>query len=420
LLVKFSPYLIAMLIGLMIGVERERRNAHGHKTMGVRSFLLFSLSGALAGNITQPLIAFALAAFAVLASLLSYWQVLRIRNTQSLSMATEIAAVVTFALGYFANFEPILSLALSVIMLLFLHNETTLHSFIQKHLYPEEIQAAAILLLLTVGVIPILPDKTIDPWSLLNPRTLAIIIALIAYIQFGSYLISRIFGERLGVPLSGFLAGLVSSTAVCMTYPHMVKTAPKNTKALCASAIFATAASFIQIPVLVAVISVKLMTAILIPVIIITAICMIIGLVIYLKQTRTNLSHTYKNPLNIPSAIKLGSLIASFIIIIDLVNKFLGDISTQIATFLGALFDLHSVEIAIANLVEQKAVNLSFASYLVFLTMVSSLLPKIFLTIFLADGQYKKLMLPTLIVLLVLCLLLLPISFFWPNILYLI
>lgn len=418
LLVKISPYLIAMLIGLLIGIERERRASGGHKTMGVRSFLLFSLTGALAGNIAAPLVTFALAAFAVLASLLGYWQALRIRPAgQSLSMATEIAAVLTFALGYFANFEPLLSLALGVIMLLFLHNETVLHSFIKKHLYPEEIQAAATLLLLTVGVIPIIPDRAIDPWNILNLRKLAVIIALIAGIQFGSYLLSRIFGHRLGTPLSGFLAGLVSSTAVFISHPRLAKSSPKNRLSIVTSAIFATSASLIQVLILIAAISLPLFVALLLPIVVMAAFTIGIGIIFHLKQNGPYIEHgPHKNPLNILSAIKLGSLIASFVIIIDLVDRFLGDVSAQFAAFLGALFDLHSVSIASAHLFENKTVSLITAAQTVLLAILASMLPKIALTAFLSDRQYRSLMLPITVIFLALSLIAWALAVFWPKI----
>jgi hypothetical protein len=65
-LIKLSPYLIALAIGLMIGIERERRITKDEQPMGLRSFLLFALLGALAGGINQPFVTLGLLIFATL------------------------------------------------------------------------------------------------------------------------------------------------------------------------------------------------------------------------------------------------------------------------------------------------------------------------------------------------------------------
>ncbi|MCA9508087.1 MAG: DUF4010 domain-containing protein [Myxococcales bacterium] len=396
MLVKLSPYLIAILIGLLIGIERERQSIHGTKSMGVRTFLLLSILGAIAGGIDQPLIALALVIFLAAAVLINYMLSARQQSEKSsrpAGITTEIAALATFCLGYFSHIEPILCLLVGVTMVLILHNKTALHSFIRRYLRPDEIQAAAVLILLSVGVIPLIPNRTIDPLHIFNPFKLALLIAMIAGIQFIGYVISRIFGEKIGLPLAGFLAGNISSTAAFASYPRLARITPENYMSIASAALFAITAMLFQVFVLVAPISLPLLAALIIPLGIILLVCISVGIILVRKQKSDLARVTHSNPLNLRSAIKIGTLLTALIFIVDLSERFLGDFFTTLVSFFAALFELHGVVIGNANMVANKNVSIIAATNTIILAVTATMVSKIALTAFLAQGRYRKLML---------------------------
>lgn len=384
-----------MSIGLMIGVERERRNVKGQQPMGVRSFLLFALVGAIASGINQPLVALGLVIFAATATLIGYVRSshLATESVRSVGLTTEIAAMATFGLGYLANFEPLLSLSLGLIMLLVLLNKTFLHTITRKRLRPDELEAAAILLLLAVGVIPLIPDHTIDPFEIFNPRRLGVIIALIAGIQFAGYAASRIFGHRIGMPLSGFLAGTISSTAAFLSYPRLAKSRPASSLSIASAATFAVTATLCQLVVLLSAISWPLVIALILPLAAIIIISAILGIILSLKNGATTEKEERENPLSIYRAIRIGVLLTALVFIVDLTERFLGEAMTDVVSFLGALFELHGVAIASANMLENQTITIEMAANTVLVAMVASMVSKVALTVFFAEGVYRRIML---------------------------
>ncbi len=396
---KISPYFIAMVIGLVIGVERERQRLNSVQAMGVRSFLLISLLGAIAAGIDKAAIGLAIALFAAAAILLGYFKTSKAAlasGRPDIGMTSEIAAMATFGLGYLAHFEPLLSLALGVIMLSALHHKTMLHSFIEKRITAHEIQAAVILLLLSFGVIPLIPQGFVDPWNIFNLRRLAIIISVIAAIQFLGYVASRIFGSRLGFSFAGLLGGLVSSTAVFISHAELATTKPKFYLSTASAAMFSLVATLCQLIIVVAVMSWPLMIAISIPVAIILTAATAIAFSFYAKAAPGSEPKIQHNPLNLWSAIKLGSLLSAIIIVLELTQRFLGELSAQILTFLGGLFELQGVVIARTNMFENNSITLQAAAETVLIAIFASMVSKIGITAFLGRGSYRIIVLSSI------------------------
>lgn len=393
--VKLSPYLIAMTIGLMIGVERERRMTETEQPMGLRSFLLFSLLGAIAGSIKEPLVSLGMVLFAACATLIGYMRTTRTIDSSlsHVGLTSEIAAMATFGLGYFCNIDPILSLILGVFMLIILLNKPFLHKLTRERLKPKEVQATAILLLLAVGIIPLLPDHTIDPLNIFNPRRLGIIITIVGGIQFLGYAVSRILGRRIGMPLAGFLAGNVSSTAVFATYPKMAQNLKHSYFSVASAATFAIVASLLSLIILLGLISWPVAYALLIPFLFLVGLSLLIGVFLSQHRYQEASKEPLGNPLSIISAIKLGTFLTIMILVVELSERFLGNTMTKLVTFLGALFELQGVAVASANMFLNEKITLDMAASMVWLAVLGSLASKIGLTAFLAKGNYKKVML---------------------------
>lgn len=416
---KLSPYLIAMLMGLLIGIEREKRTLHVQKAMGVRSFLVIALVGALAGGLKQPLLAFGLLLFVAAAITASYVRTSKQSSNahNHIGITTELSAMATFGLGYFSHSEPFLSLALSIALLLFLHNKTILHNFIRSHLKQEEIQAAGILLLLAVGVVPLLPNETVDPLHIFNPFRLGLIIALIAAIEFSGYVVSRVFGSRIGLPVSGFLAGLISSTAAFASLPEQAKEKPKNYLAIASAAAFAVCATVGKLPIIIGAISLRLMVALFVPLLIVALASGAIGVILARKQTDRVQGMDTKNPLRIVSALKMGALLMALILVVELTQRYLGPTYTTLVTFLAGLFELDAVIIAGANLFEIEGLTLRTAGSNIFIAIIASLLSKIVLTAVMARELYRIVVLTFLSILLCLSIGILLLIYFFPQLL---
>src|SRR5579871_1837762 len=228
ILESLHAFAISLVIGLLIGLEREHSHPKGIKAMGVRTFVLFALLGTLAAKLDDPALAISISAFVFAIIILGYLRTTTLTlKYPDMGITTEVSAGIVFCLGFIVLHAPLVASILGAIVLLVLLERRRLHKFARKKLMPHEIEAAVILFIFMLGVLPSLPDRTIDPWNLFNPRNFGILMTMIAVIQFGGYLSIRLFGDRLGMAVTGILGGFISSTAVFTTLPKMLRDHPK-------------------------------------------------------------------------------------------------------------------------------------------------------------------------------------------------
>ncbi len=213
------PFLISLMIGLLIGIERERNDKKRHWVGGIRTFILFALLGTAVASMGRIYLTCLVTIFIFGLLSVSYYRITKLKsaNTKGVGITTELAAAMVYLLGYMTPFEPKLSIFLSVIILVVLFERESLHKFSREKLTRKELQAAIVILIIALAILPLLPSKPIDPWQLINLQKICMLIAVLAIMQFGGYIALRIFGFRLGYLVMGFLGGLISSTALFAT-----------------------------------------------------------------------------------------------------------------------------------------------------------------------------------------------------------
>jgi uncharacterized membrane protein (DUF4010 family) len=374
---QIKSFAVALFIGLLIGIERERSHPEGVQAYGVRTFTLLSLLGCLAAyiNTTPLIIIITLFVFGLIAA--GY-----LRSTQKktkkadIGLTTEFSAGVVYCLGYIAYLRPLLASILGVFVLLILIARKRLHIFSREQLKPGEIQAASALLVIGLGILPFLPDKVIDHWHLFNPRQFGILVLLIASIQFGGYVAIRLFGERLGLILTGFFGGLVSSTVVFATLSELTHEDPPLWKPAIAAALFAVIAMMTTSMIVVLYIAPDLFLTLVSPVLAMMA----VGLLISVFLIRQTASQTFFpkaiSPLNLKSVLKLSLLLGGMIFLVGLTKYYFGTKAFQVIAFLGALFELHSVTLATSSLYINHQLAMESVRYTLGLAIVATMISK--------------------------------------------
>src|SRR5439155_1193127 len=174
---------LALAIGLLIGLERgwrERNQGEGGRAAGIRTFAIIGLLGGLWGAMTPTLgpvpMAAAGLAFAAAFTLFEWREAVAQKNY---SVTTTIAGLTVFALGAFAVLgNRAAAGAAGVAMVALLAGRTSLHQFLKKLTWPE-LRSVVVLLTMTFVLLPILPDRTIDPWDAVNPYELWLLVVLI-------------------------------------------------------------------------------------------------------------------------------------------------------------------------------------------------------------------------------------------------
>ena len=215
----------ALAIGLLVGTERhwrERQEAAGRRTAGVRTFALTGLLGGvmavLALALGQPggalLLGFGLAA--LLGAQLPF--ALREADAENKVSATGlVAALGTYSLGAMAVLgDMAVAGAAAVAMTAILAARESLHELMTRITWAE-LRSALVLLSMTLLVMPLVPDEPIGLLGGLNPSKIWGLAVLLAAISYLGYLAVRLMGPERGLVLSGAAGGLVSSTAVAIS-----------------------------------------------------------------------------------------------------------------------------------------------------------------------------------------------------------
>jgi uncharacterized membrane protein (DUF4010 family) len=194
---------LALAIGLFIGIERERRR----KEAGLRTFAFAALLGGVGGMLDDR---YALLALGLLGVLVILLNIETIHTGEGAEITTSAALLVTGFVGVLAGkghtFTPT---AVGVATAGLLAWKEPLAGF-SRALTESEFRSAVLLAIVAFVVYPVLPQGSLDPWQLVEPRAAWVTVILIAGLGFANYVLLKLYGAR-GIELTGFLGGLVNS-----------------------------------------------------------------------------------------------------------------------------------------------------------------------------------------------------------------
>lgn len=252
----FSPEInglvVALGIGLLVGLERERAKGGGplREPAGIRSFILCSLAGAVASSLggMALLVAGAFLGALVTAAYLS-------TRDHDPGLTTEIALLATLLLGALSMRSPATAAALGVIVAVVLASRQRLHRFSKHVLTRQELHDLLLLAAAAFVVLPLLPDRSIDPWGSLNPRRLWILAVAVMAIGSAGYIALRLFGARPGLSIAGLAGGFVSSTATIAVMADRARATPELAPTAAGAALMSNVATVVQLAVVIGALS---------------------------------------------------------------------------------------------------------------------------------------------------------------------
>ena len=213
-----APWLnfaVALGIGLLIGLERERSKGEGptRRPAGIRTFALGALLGAIATHLGGvPLLAVATTALMVLTAL-SYFR----GHDEDPGLTTEIGLITTPLLGGIAMSDTLLASGLGVALAVVFAAKTPLHGFVRRTLTAAEVTDGLVFAVATLLIWPQLPDRYLGPLQSLNPHSIWLLVILVLALGASGHVATRVLGARFGLPIAGLASGFVSSTATIGT-----------------------------------------------------------------------------------------------------------------------------------------------------------------------------------------------------------
>ncbi len=346
---------VSLSLGLLIGIERgwqERDAAEGSRVAGVRTYGLISLLGGLAALIGTQLgwPALGLMFLAVAVVFVAVY-VANLERSPDSGITSLVAGLLSFNLGALVILGyAVEAAATAVITTIVLGFKPVLHGWLRR-LEPHELRAALKLLLISVVLLPVLPDQGYGPWGALNPYELWWMVVLVAGISFAGYFSMKAAGPGKGAMLTGLFAGLASSTVLTLHFSRLAQARPEIRPALVPGILIACATLFPRMLVVTAVINIELCYDLLIPSLLMFAIVLIPTLLWWREGLMVqHESARIKNPLDLGSTLRFGLLLAVIMLLAEGLKSTWGNAGIYLLAITSGIADVDAVNLSLARM----------------------------------------------------------------------
>lgn len=380
-----------IFIGLLIGLEREHSRAKDQKIFaGIRTFPLIGILGfmtALTSSLTSEWVyvgvLFGFSGLLITAYLAS-------TKDGRLGGTSEVSAFLVFILGTMVYYGFILLPAIiAIVITMFLSLKIQLHTFVGK-ISGEDIFAALKLAIISIIVLPLLPNRTFGPLDVLNPRLIWYMVIFISGISFVGYFFMKLFGKGRGVILTGLLGGLVSSTAVAFSLSKRSKLQPELSANYSIGIVLASTMMFIRVFIIVLILNSSLVMNLWLPLLVFTIAGYIISRIMYKKENKTDLTEIeIRNPFELKSAFLFGLLFAVVIFGAKASQVYLGNQGIYAASSLAGLTSVDAIVISVSRLSVENF-TLLVAEKSILIAMISNTLVKMIITLIWGSPELKK------------------------------
>lgn len=370
---------LALALGLLIGTERgwsERRAPEGGRIAGIRTFGLIGFLGGLWGLLGELLGPILLGfAFLALAAVLIFAHLAEVRSNRDMGITTVVAALVTFALGAIAvSGEAAIAAAGAVVTVTLLSLKPVLHGWLNK-IEHRDLLAGIKLLLISVVVLPVLPNRGYGPWEALNPYEIWLLVVLIAGLSFAGYVAIKLTGAQRGILLTGLFGGLVSSTATTLSLSRLARDG--GAPALPAAGIvLASAVMLPRMLVVVAVLNPAILPGLLLPAGLMAA--ALGAAALWLARRRRDGAGEASdlrlaNPVELRVALTFGGLLAVVMLAATALHEWLGARGLYIAASISGIADVDAITVSLARMAREAADAVPMQHGIVIAALVNTL-----------------------------------------------
>jgi uncharacterized membrane protein (DUF4010 family) len=367
---------ISLLLGLLVGLQRERTEA---SVAGIRTFPLISAFGTvcawLAGNHGGWIIA---AGLLGLATLLVVGNLARLRaGDVDPGLTTEVAALLVFGLGALlaVGLMPV-AVALGGAVALLLHFKQPLHTFVAQ-IGETDIKAVMQFALVTLVILPVLPNRSFGPYDVLNPFEIWLMVVLIVSISLAGYVAFKLCGARAGTLLGGVIGGLVSSTATTASFARQSRENAGTASLSTLVIMIASGVVFVRVLVEMAAVAPGQFGRMAPPLAAMLAVCFLIAAVA-LRFTRAQTAELAppRNPAQLKSALLFGGLYAVVIFAVAAAKDQLGSSGMFLVAVVSGLTDMDAITLSTAQLTDAGRVDAGTGWRVILVAAMSNLVFK--------------------------------------------
>jgi uncharacterized membrane protein (DUF4010 family) len=400
----FLRFGAALTIGFLIGLQREYASGeHGRRlTAGERTFALICLAGALAAMLGDLLGSPLILVMAIL-TVTVFTGIGHAANAfmrNRVGTTTEVAILVAMLIGALCYYDYIaLAAALGIASTVVLNLKLTTDRFVQA-LTPEDITAALQMAVISLIVLPILPNQSFwdAPLDVLNPFKIWLMVVFISAISFLGYVLIKVMDASQGIGLTGFLGGLISSTAVTLSLSQRSRGAESGPlmRSLAFAIHLAWSVMFLRVLAQVAVLNAALLRTVWLPVVLAGLAAAGYSLFLYVRQrqTQTRSDVDFSNPFDLMTAFRFGLLYALILLITRAAQTYFGASGIYLSSALSGLVDVNAITLSMAELSRTGGLALPVAARAIVLAALSNTLVKGLMVAALGSPVLRRTILP--------------------------
>ena len=367
---------VALGVGMLLGVERERRKGEGtsRAAAGVRTFALVGLAGGLSWRVGEAATAAVALGFVALAAIVGY-----VRSHEAdPGLTTEVALVVDFLLGALAQRDTALAAGVGVATAIVLAGREQIHTVVRRTLSERELHDGLLFAACALIVLPLLPDRGFGPHGSLNPSIIWRLVVIVMAIQAAGYVSLRAIGPRYGLLVAGLLGGFVSSTATIGIMGARAVREPGQRRGATAAAVASSVATIILLAIVVGAASLKTLRELALPLTFagLAAVGYALRFAVRASRAKDEEEFEHGRAFNLRVAIVLAATVAIVLLVSSVLTAALGRAGLILGTATAGLADSQSPAISAATLSHDGQISASSAALAVLAALSANTLSK--------------------------------------------
>lgn len=341
---------IALLIGLLIGAERESARSNVH--IGLRDFLVISAIAFVCALINVWWLT-AIVALALSGVIVAH----HLREPFEAGITTEMAMIATFVLSYLVSipgndrFDGI-GIALTIIVVLFLDAKPGVKKFFRETITDRELADAVRFLALIFIILPLLPDGRYGPYGFLAPRALWIAVIAVSGVSFVGYFLTKFLGDSRGSVVLAIVGSLVSTTVMTQTYARRVASDPASLSSSWKFATLANSIQFLRVAALIGITAPQLLVDVLPGLLCASAAGVLLSTIIKadaVAQGQASEITNVNSPLRITPALQFAAFMAAVSLVGSAATALIGQQGLLVTGAVGALVDVDAIVLTVVD-----------------------------------------------------------------------
>ncbi len=372
----FQTLGISLGLGLLVGIQRERVDA---PLAGVRTFALITLLGTLSGMLVPAVGPWIVAAGALgVAIATATGNLLFLKHERpDTGITTEIAILLMYVLGAYLVFgHRQVAVVIGAGVAVLLHAKPVMHGFV-KRLGETDMRVMMQFVLITLVILPVLPNETFGPLGVLNPREIWWMVVLVVGLSLTGYIALKLYGQRAGVLLAGVIGGVVSSTATTVSYARRTSGTEGQVAAAALVIMLAATVVYVRVLIEISITAGSRFAGMAPPVSILLLVSTGLCAMLWWRTRRVHVEMPQlENPTELKPAIVFGVLYAVVLIAVAAAQNYFGHRGVYLAAGISGLTDMDAITLSTSRLAARDALPAGVAWRAIVLAALSNLVFK--------------------------------------------